>query len=111
MDGDTVGAVIGLVHYHVNDIGEIQTAAAEHGGLTEFGRQALREMNRVGILADLAHATFETTRDAAEVTLSIDCSVWSIWSASIMLVSAPIWMPTSDRSSQTIGSCHTCRMY
>ena len=60
--------VIGLVHYHVNEIGDIQTASAVHHGLTDFGRQAVIEMNRVGILADLAHATFETTRGAAEIT-------------------------------------------
>jgi len=59
---------IGLVHYHTNDLGDIQTAAPVHGGLTEFGKEAIVEMNRVGMIIDLAHATFETARDAAELT-------------------------------------------
>ncbi len=59
---------IGLVHYHVNDIGDIQTAAPVHHGLSDFGKEAVREMNRLGILIDLAHARFETARDAVEIS-------------------------------------------
>ncbi len=59
---------IGLVHYHINQIGDIQTAEPKHAGLTEFGREAVVEMNRLGMIIDMAHATFETTRDAAELS-------------------------------------------
>lgn len=57
---------IALVHYHVNQIGDIQTAPPKHNGLTDFGLEAIDEMNRVGIIIDLAHATFATTQAAAE---------------------------------------------
>ncbi|HSJ15320.1 MAG TPA: dipeptidase [Longimicrobiales bacterium] len=39
-----------------------------HRGLTEFGEQVIREMNRVGILVDLAHVSPETMRDAIRVS-------------------------------------------
>ncbi len=59
---------ISLVHYHINQIGDIQTAAPKPGGLTDFGRAAVAEMNRLGMIIDMVHATFETTRDVAELS-------------------------------------------
>jgi membrane dipeptidase len=57
-----------LVHYRVNDLGDIQTEAPVHGGLTAFGREAVREMNRLGIVVDVAHATYAVVRGVAETT-------------------------------------------
>jgi membrane dipeptidase len=59
---------ITLVHYHVNQIGDIQTEPPVHHGLTPLGKSIVREMNRTGILVDLAHSTFEVTKDALRVS-------------------------------------------
>jgi membrane dipeptidase len=64
---DGVRAVT-LVHYHVNQIGDIQTEAPVHDGLTALGKSVVAEMNRAGIIIDLAHATFAVTKDVLGVS-------------------------------------------
>ena len=59
---------IQLVHYRVNELGDIQTEAAVHGGLTAFGRDVIREMNRLGMVIDLAHLTHDGVRQAVGVS-------------------------------------------
>lgn len=39
---------IQLTHVLVNETGDVQTAPAVHGGLTAFGAEAVRRMNRLG---------------------------------------------------------------
>lgn len=39
-------------------------------GLSDYGRQCVREMNRLGMMVDLSHVSVKTMRDALEVTQS-----------------------------------------
>jgi len=59
---------IQLVHYRVNELGDIQTEPPRHGGLTPFGLDVIREMNRLGMVVDLAHLTHDGVRQAVAVT-------------------------------------------
>jgi membrane dipeptidase len=52
--------VLQLMHYRINEIGDIQTEDPRHKGLTAFGRDVVKEMNRLGIVIDVAHASSET---------------------------------------------------
>ncbi|HEY1411727.1 MAG TPA: membrane dipeptidase, partial [Rhodopila sp.] len=58
---------IQLTHYLVNETGDIQTAPPVHGGLTAFGAEAVRRMNRLGIIVDVAHCSEDTVQGVAAV--------------------------------------------
>jgi membrane dipeptidase len=47
---------------------ELGDAAEEHGGLSAFGRQVVAELNRLGMLVDVAHAAKTTMLQAAMVS-------------------------------------------
>jgi membrane dipeptidase len=58
---------IQLTHYLVNETGDIQTAPPVHGGLTPFGADVVRRMNRRGIILDVAHCSEATVKGVAAV--------------------------------------------
>jgi membrane dipeptidase len=64
-----------LVHFLENAIGDIQTAAPAHGGLTAHGRSIVEACNRLGILIDLAHCTERVVDQVLEVSTAP--VVWS----------------------------------
>ena len=41
-----------------------------HGGLTPFGRDVVRELNRLGMIVDVSHASEDTVRDVLEVSVA-----------------------------------------
>jgi len=56
-----------LVHYTPNDIGDFQTGAITHKGLTAFGAEVIRACHRLGFVCDLAHASEDTVKQAVKV--------------------------------------------
>ena len=58
---------ITLVHYRPNEVGDIQTAPAVTNGLSAFGADVIREMDRMGMVVDLAHASEATMAAAMKV--------------------------------------------
>jgi membrane dipeptidase len=61
---------IQLVHYIKNNIGDIQTEAVEHNGLSPFGKSLITAMNNAGVLIDVAHGTQEMVEQSLAISKS-----------------------------------------
>lgn len=57
-----------LTHNKTLSWADAATDTPKHGGLTDFGRQIVREMNRIGMLVDLSHVSEATMMDALDET-------------------------------------------
>src|SRR5688500_5194270 len=57
-----------LTHSANIDWADSGTDSVRHGGLTKFGEEVVREMNRLGMLVDLSHVSPATMSDALNVT-------------------------------------------
>jgi membrane dipeptidase len=57
-----------LTHNVTLDWADAALDSTRHNGLTEFGREVVREMNRLGMLVDLSHVSPATMSDALNVT-------------------------------------------
>lgn len=57
-----------LCHNGDNDICDSARGCNTHHGLSQFGRQVVREMNRLGIMVDLSHAAEKSFYDALEIS-------------------------------------------
>jgi membrane dipeptidase len=57
-----------LTHNDDNAWADSATGEHAHGGLTRFGEEVVREMNRLGVLVDLSHVSDDVMRQAIEVS-------------------------------------------
>lgn len=57
-----------LTHWQTHDWADAATDVPRHGGLSDFGREVVREMNRLGMLIDLSHVHPDTMHDALDVS-------------------------------------------
>lgn len=56
-----------LCHNETLDWVDSATDEPRHGGLTEFGRSVILEMNRLGLLVDLAHTTAQVMHQTLDI--------------------------------------------
>lgn len=57
-----------LTHSRTLDWADSATDEPKSGGLSPFGEEVVREMNRLGMLVDISHVSAETMRDAIRVS-------------------------------------------
>ncbi len=57
-----------LTHFHSNDWADASTDSVRHGGITRFGEEVVREMNRLGMLVDISHVSPAAMSDVLNTT-------------------------------------------
>jgi membrane dipeptidase len=57
-----------LTHFFNTDWADSSGEAPKHNGLTDLGRQVVREMNRLGMIVDISHVSDKTFRDALDLS-------------------------------------------
>jgi membrane dipeptidase len=81
-----------LTHNVTLDWADAALDSTKHGGLTPFGKEVVREMNRMGMLVDLSHVSSGTMSDALDVS---EAPVIFSHSGAQALVSHPRNVPDS----------------
>ena len=68
MFGDLGVRYMTLTHFYNDEWADSSTDKPAHNGLTDFGKNVVREMNRQGIMVDISHVSDKTFFDALEVS-------------------------------------------
>src|SRR5207302_3098498 len=66
--GDLGARYMTLTHFYNDEWADSSTDKPAHNGLTDFGKDVVREMNRQGIMVDISHVSDKTFFDALEVS-------------------------------------------
>jgi membrane dipeptidase len=93
-----------LVHLLGNNIGDVMHSTENGGkgyGLTEYGRELVAEMNRLGIVIDLSHTAEQTVLDVMEVSTQ---PVTTTHSAVRALMSSPTLPNWSDEMIRQLAA-------
>src|ERR687896_1262573 len=57
-----------LTHNNTNDWADACCDASRHNGLSDYGREVVREMNRLGMLVDVSHVSDKTMSDVLDIS-------------------------------------------
>jgi membrane dipeptidase len=57
-----------LTHFKNNNWADSSTDKPKHNGLTDFGKEVVRELNRLGVMVDVSHVSDKTFADVLELT-------------------------------------------
>jgi membrane dipeptidase len=66
--GDLGVRYMTLSHFYNDEWADSSTDKPAHNGLTDYGREIVREMNRQGIMVDISHVSDKTFYDVLEVS-------------------------------------------
>jgi len=75
-----------LTHNITTDWADSSTGEARHDGLSDFGKQVIAEMNRLGMIVDISHASDKTFADVLAVS---DAPVFASHSSCRALCGSP----------------------
>src|SRR5690242_9701146 len=68
--GDLGVRYMTLSHFYNDEWADSSTDKPAHNGLTDYGKDIVREMNRQGIMVDISHVSDKTFYDALDVSKS-----------------------------------------
>lgn len=57
-----------LTHSNTNNWADACCSETKHGGLSDFGKEVVKEMNRLGMLVDISHVSDDTMNDVLDIS-------------------------------------------